>query len=79
MMIVRRGALPMAAGVAGGLAAVVLLGRVIAGMLYGLDPLDPWVLAGAAGALAVIGIVACCWPALRATRIDPTEAMRADI
>jgi putative ABC transport system permease protein len=79
MMIVRRGALPMAAGIAGGLAAVVLLGRVIAGMLYGLDPLDPWVLGGAAGALAVIGLAACCWPAMRATRIDPTEAMRADI
>ena len=36
-------------------------------------------LGGAAGALAVVGLVASCWPAVRASRIDPTEAMRADI
>jgi predicted permease len=79
LMIVRRGALPMAIGIAGGLAAVIALGRVIAGLLYGLNPLDPVVLGGAAGALAVIGLAASCWPALRASRIDPTDAMRADI
>ena len=78
LMIVRRAAVPLVVGIAGGLLAVALLGRVIAGMLYGLDPLDPWVLGGAALALAAIGIAAACWPALRASRLDPLDAMRSD-
>jgi ABC-type antimicrobial peptide transport system permease subunit len=45
-------------------------------MLYGLDPLDPWVLGGAALSLAVIGLTASWWPAFRASRIDPLVAMR---
>ena len=78
LMIVRRAAVPLTLGIAGGLLAVVLLGRVIAGMLYGLDPLDPWVLGGAALALATIGLAAACWPALRASRLDPLDAIRSD-
>jgi len=51
-MVVRRGALSLGIGIVAGLACVIALGRLIAGMLYGLDPLDPWVLGGAALSLA---------------------------
>jgi predicted permease len=76
LLVLRRGALSLAVGIAAGLALVAALGRLIAGMLYGLDPLDPWVLGGAALALAVIGLLASWWPAFRAARIDPLLAMR---
>jgi putative ABC transport system permease protein len=75
-MILRRGVLSLGAGIVGGLACVVALGRLITGMLYGLDPLDPWVLGGAALSLAVIGLAASWWPAFRASRLDPLAAMR---
>lgn len=75
-MVLRRGALSLLAGIAAGLACVVALGRLIAGMLYGLDPLDAWVLGGAALSLGVIGLAASWWPAFRASRIDPLVAMR---
>lgn len=78
LMIVRRGAQPLAIGIAAGLGCVVVLGRLIAGMLYGLDPLDPWALGSAAAGLATIGLAACWWPAFRAARIDPLIAMRTD-
>ena len=57
---------------------MTILGRMIRGMLYGLDPLDPVVLAGAALTLALVGLGACWWPAFRASRIDPQVAMRAE-
>lgn len=77
-LIVSRAAVPMAIGIAGGIAAVVLMGKVIAGLLYGLDPLDPWVIGGAVIALTLIGLAAACWPAMRAARVDPLDAMRSE-
>lgn len=77
-LIVRRAAVPMAVGIVGGILAVVLMGKVIAGLLYGLDPIDPWVIGGAALALTVIGLAAACWPAVKAARVDPLDAMRSE-
>ena len=41
-------------------------------------PLDPWTFAGVAILIAAVGAVASWIPAARATRIDPTIAMRHD-
>ncbi len=38
--------------------------------------LDPLILAGAAVAAAVLGAIAGAWPAMRAARMSPTEALR---
>ena len=70
-MVLRRGALSLAVGIASGIVTVLILGQVITSLLYGLDPADPWVLGGSALALAVIGLLASWWPAFRASRIDP--------
>jgi putative ABC transport system permease protein len=76
LMVLRRGAMSLAAGIASGIVAVLILGQVMTSLLYGLDPTDPWVLGGSAMALAVIGLLASWWPAYRASRIDPQVAMR---
>jgi putative ABC transport system permease protein len=75
-LVVRKGAIAVLGGVAVGLVIVGLGARVIAGLLYGLDPVDPPVLLLTALVLTAIGLCACLIPALRAARIEPVTAMR---
>jgi predicted permease len=65
-------------GIAVGLLAALLAGRAIASLLYGVSPHDPVVLLSVAVVLVVVAIVASSIPALRATRADPMEALRAE-
>ena len=48
------------------------------GLLFGLSPHDPQTLAASAVLLAAVGIVASAIPAIRATRVDPTVALRTE-
>jgi ABC-type antimicrobial peptide transport system permease subunit len=58
--------------------AVLVSGSLLDGMLFGVSARDPWSLA--AGALLVLLAtgVACASPALRAGRMDPVRALRAE-
>jgi ABC-type antimicrobial peptide transport system permease subunit len=47
-------------------------------LLFGLGPGDPSTLALSAAALGIVGALASGLPALRAARLDPTEALRED-
>jgi ABC-type antimicrobial peptide transport system permease subunit len=47
-------------------------------LLFGLQPGDPSTLASGAAALAVVGALAAGLPALRASRLDPTDALREE-
>lgn len=47
-------------------------------LLYGVAPGAPWAVAGGATVFAFAALVACLAPALRAARINPIEALRAD-
>jgi len=67
-----------AVGLAIGLAGSLLLTGLIARLLYGVGPRDPATLACAAAVLAAAGLLAGLLPARRATRVDPTAALRAD-
>ena len=55
-----------------------LLGRLLAGLLYGVEPLDMSTLAAAAGLLAAATALAAFFPALRATRVDPIIALKSE-
>ena len=68
----------LGAGVAVGLGASLAAGRLIESQLYGVEPTNPWVLALAAVALAVAGVVAGFLPARRASRLDPLAALRSE-
>ena len=63
-------------GIAVGVVAAILATRLLASMLFGVDPFDVLSLGGAVLFLALVALVACTVPALRATRVSPTEALR---
>jgi len=63
-------------GGAVGIAAALLLGRAASSLLYELEGLDPLVVLSVAALLAVVSFAAGYLPALRASRVDPMEALR---
>lgn len=77
-LIVREGMLVAATGIAVGLVVAFAASRVLATLLYGIQPRDLATFAGATGALLLVAIVACYAPALRATRVDPMVALRCE-
>ncbi len=76
-MILREGGLLVGLGLLGGVAGSLLLAKTIEGLLYGVAPRDPTTLIGVALVMGAIGVAACWVPAARASRIDPSEALRA--
>jgi putative ABC transport system permease protein len=77
MVMREAGALVGAGVVVGGLAAVGA-GRWASTLLFGLRPGDPSTLLLAIAALAGVAAVASYVPAWRASRLEPTEALREE-
>lgn len=65
-------------GVGVGIALALASGRLVASLLYGVRPSDPVTAIGVAALLLVTGILAGLAPALRAARVDPSNALRAE-
>lgn len=61
-----------------GLAGAVALTRVLSALLFGVNPLDPLSMMGAAAVLALVAAIASWAPARRAAALDPAQALRAD-
>jgi predicted permease len=76
LLILRQGMKYALTGVAGGVAAALLLTRFLVGLLYGVSPLDGWSFAVAALTVLSASFLACLMPALRAARLDPITSMR---
>jgi len=66
------------AGIAIGVGLALAAGKLVSSLLYGVSPRDPVILASAALGLALIGVAACVIPAVRAARVNPVSALRAD-
>jgi predicted permease len=65
-------------GIAVGLGGAGLATRVLGAMLYGVSPIDAFAFGTGALVLLAVSITACVVPTLRAIRIDPTIAVRAE-
>lgn len=63
-------------GVAAGLVAAFGLAQFVRSMLYGLKPGDPVSFLGAGCLLLGVALVAAWMPAMRASRVEPMEALR---
>jgi predicted permease len=77
-MIVERNLVPVAAGLAIGIAFSLALASLLESLLFGVRPQDPLTLAAVAITVAATGVAACFLPAMRATRVDPLVALRHD-
>jgi ABC-type antimicrobial peptide transport system permease subunit len=76
--IVLQGMRPVVIGILIGVAAALPLSRLIANLLFGVQPHDPATYAVVALLLAATAIVACIVPARQALRIDVISALRAE-
>jgi predicted permease len=65
-------------GIAIGLVLAVGAGQFLQGLLYGIRSVEPLVLVTAPLILLAASLLAALFPALRATRVDPTVALRAE-
>ena len=76
-MTVKAGLKLVCAGMLLGVAAAFILTRVMATLLYGISATDPITFAGISIVLLAVAIFASYVPALRATKVDPIVALRA--
>jgi len=76
--VMRQGLAVAVIGLGLGIAGALAFGRLLGTVLYEVSPTDPLVLAVAAAILGGVATVACLIPAVRATRVNPVEALRSE-
>lgn len=72
------GARPVAIGVVLGVAAAVALTRFMRSLLFGVAPIDPLALGGAAALVAIVALIAAYGPIRRGLAIDPVRVLREE-
>jgi len=77
-LIMRQGALQTALAVGVGILLSLAIGRVLAQILYGVTPTDPFALITSSVMLAAAALLACFLPARRATYVNPITALRTE-
>jgi len=65
-------------GATAGLTLAFAVTRVLRGLLFQIEPLDPLSLFGAAAILVAAALLATYLPARRATRVDPVEVLHTE-
>jgi predicted permease len=76
-LVLREGAVLVASGLVLGVAGIALLGRAMAGLVYGVSPTDPVLILLVAVLLAGTALAAAAVPARRATKVDPIVVLNA--
>jgi predicted permease len=76
-MVISEGMQRVAAGIVIGVGVAYFAANVLAAAVFGVEPHDATVFVTVPLVLAAVGLVAVFVPALRATRVDPTRALRS--
>ena len=75
-LVLRQGLLQLAIGLPIGLAGAFAVGRLLESVLVQTSPADPVTIVSIVAVVVGAAMLACLWPALRAARLDPSEALR---
>jgi predicted permease len=78
LLFLRRGLVLVVVGSVAGVAAAILVSRLLESLLFGVGPTDPATFAAVPVLLVAVGVAACWIPAMRATRVDPAVALRCE-
>jgi putative ABC transport system permease protein len=76
--VMKHGLVLTAVGVVAGLAGAFGLNRLIASLLFGVQPTDATTMVGVVATITMVAAVACWVPAWRASRLDPNVVLRED-
>jgi putative ABC transport system permease protein len=77
-LVLRQGLAPAAFGIAVGLVAGIALSGWLRAQLYEVSPHDIMTVVVVSGIVAFVAVLACAIPSVRAARVDPVTALRAD-
>jgi putative ABC transport system permease protein len=77
-LVLRQGMAPVACGLLAGVSLAFVLGGVIRGLLFGVQPADPLAIGAVAALLLSVGLLACYIPARRVSRADAIAALRVE-
>ena len=76
--VMKQGLVLTTIGIVIGLAGAFALNRVIASLLFGVQPSDPATMAAVVATITLVAAIACWLPAWRASRVDPNIVLRDD-
>jgi putative ABC transport system permease protein len=76
--VLREGLALSLIGIVIGVAVASAAARGMSALLFGVRPSDPLTMAAAAALCLATAVVGCLRPALRAARVDPLSALRAE-
>jgi putative ABC transport system permease protein len=77
-MVLSRGLRLVVTGLVAGCLVALVAVRFLVDQLWGVSARDPLAYAAVVLVLGVVGLAACLWPALRASRVNPLVALRSD-
>jgi predicted permease len=77
-LVMRQGLVLAAVGIVTGIVGALSLNRLMASLLFGVQPTDPATLVAVVATIAVVAATACWLPAWRASRLDPNAVLREE-
>ncbi len=77
-LVLKQGMTPVILGLVVGIGTALALGRLLTAQLYQISPHNPLLLGATAAILGLSALLACLFPARKATLLNPVEALRAE-